>query len=62
MADLLSEQGRSAPHGFEDAPSLGNDIDLHQHHRTAGIGWGRYAELFSYDDERRSFNLPALGG
>jgi NitT/TauT family transport system ATP-binding protein len=28
----------------------------------AAIGWGRYAELFSYDDERRSFSLPASSG
>jgi NitT/TauT family transport system ATP-binding protein len=38
-----------------------NQAEARKTLRTA-IDWGRYAELFSYDDEARTFGLDRAGG
>jgi NitT/TauT family transport system ATP-binding protein len=68
---LEGREGHRAPRDrFET--ELEDHLDRHEAQRTLRtlIGWGRYAELFVYDDRRRQFlrdesraaELPKLSG
>jgi NitT/TauT family transport system ATP-binding protein len=54
--------------GEHEAPRLRFDLELQDHltHREAertlraATAWGRYAELFSYDDKTKAFSVIAL--